>query len=140
MSSKFRVGIIGVGGIAQDVHIPGWLNLPDVEIVAVADVHKESADRTARKQGIQYCFADYHELVKRDLDAVDICAPNRVHTPAALAALAAGKHVLCEKPLAVSTAEIRQMGQLADEKQLLLMTAQHQRFTGSARAIKNWAN
>lgn len=135
---KFRVGLIGGGGIAQAVHIPGWKNLPDVEIVGVADVSEATAKKAAAAAGASQVFTDYRELLKLDIDAVDICTPNKVHTPAALAALNAGKHVICEKPLAVTTAEVREMGELADKKKLLLMTAQHQRFTQSALGAKSW--
>lgn len=138
-SRPFRVGLIGTGGIAQAMHIPGWKALPEVEIVAVADVSEESARQAAEKAGGAQVFTDYRDLLRLDLDAVDICTPNRVHTPAVLAALEAGRHVLCEKPLAVSTREIRRMGELADRRRRVLMTAQHQRFTGSGSAIKAWA-
>lgn len=137
---KFRVGIIGGGGIAQAVHIPGWKNLPEVEIVGVADVSEATAQKAAAAAGASQVFTDYRDLLKLELDAVDICTPNKVHTPAVLAALAAGKHVICEKPLAVSTAEVRQMGELADARKLVLMTAQQQRFTQSAVAAKAWVD
>lgn len=136
---KFRVGIIGGGGIAQAVHIPGWRNLPEVEIVGVADVSEATARKAAAAAGGNtQAFTDYNELLKQNLDAVDICTPNKIHTPAALAALNAGVNVICEKPLAVTTAEVKQMGELADKKKLKLMTAQHQRFTQSAQAVKVW--
>ena len=140
MARKFRVGIIGAGGIARGVHLPGWKAIPDVEIVAVADINEAQAELVAKEAGNAQAFKDYRDLVKLELDAVDVCTPNRVHTPAVLAALKTGKHVLCEKPLAVTTREVRQMGELADRKKLKLMTAQQQRFTNSARAIKGWAN
>jgi predicted dehydrogenase len=138
--TKFRVGIIGTGGVFRWAHIPGWKSIPDAEIVAVADVNVASAAAVAKELNVPHVFADFRELVKLDLDAVDVCTPNAVHTPAVLAALKAGKHVLCEKPLATTTADVRRMGQLADRKKLKLMTAQHQRFTASARAIKSWAD
>lgn len=137
---KFRVGIIGGGGIAQAVHIPGWKNLPEVEIVGVADVSEATAKKAAAAAGASQIFSDYRDLLKLDLDAVDICTPNKVHTPAVLAALAAGKHVMCEKPLAVTTAEVREMGESADAKKLKLMTGQHQRFTTPGLAAKAWVD
>jgi predicted dehydrogenase len=139
-NSKFRVGIIGTGGIFKGAHLNGWKALPDVEIVALADINLDRANALAKELNVQHVFSDFRDLVKLDLDAVDICTPNNVHTPAVLAALQSGKHVLCEKPLAVSTKEVRQMGELADKKKLKLMTAQHQRFTASGQAIKSWAN
>ena len=137
-SRKFRVGIIGGGGIAQAVHIPGWRNLPEVEIVGISDLSEATAKKAAAAAGGAQVFADYRDLLKLDLDAIDICTPNKIHTPAALAALNAGKHVICEKPLAVSTAEVREIGKLADKKKLKLMTAQQQRFTQSGQAVKAW--
>lgn len=137
---KFKVGIIGTGSIARSVHVPGWKSLPDVEIVAVADSAVERAQAVAQEHGIARAVADYHDLLKLELDAVDVCAPNRVHMPAVLAALTAGKHVLCEKPLAVTTREVRQMGQLADRRKLKLMTAQFQRFTTASIAAKSWVD
>jgi len=135
----FRVGAIGTGGIFRNTHARGWRSIPNAEIVAVADIDAKRAAEVAEELGVEQVFTDYADLVKLDLDAVDVCTPNRVHTPAVLAALKAGKHVICEKPLAVTTAEVRQMGKLADKRGLTLMTAQHQRWTPAARAIKAWA-
>lgn len=140
MAKKFRVGIIGAGGIVRWAHLGGWKAIPDAEVVAIADIDEARAQEVARENKITHAFQDYRDLVKLDLDAVDVCTPNRVHTPAVLAALKSGKHVLCEKPLAVTTKEVRQMGELADKKKLKLMTAQHQRFTNSGRAIKAWVD
>jgi predicted dehydrogenase len=138
-SRKLRLGVIGTGGVFRGFHLHGWKDIPDAEIVAVADVNLDGATALAREYNVPHVFADYRELVKLDLDAVDICTPNGVHTPAVLAALQAGKHVLCEKPLATTSREVVLMGRLADRRKLKLMTAHHQRFTASAQAIKNWA-
>lgn len=137
---KFKVGVIGTGGIFRGAHLHGWKAIPDAQIVAVADINADRAAVLATELKIPHVFTDYRELVKLDLDAVDVCTPNGVHTPAVLAALNAGRHVVCEKPLATTTAEVRQMGRLADKKKRVLMTAQHQRWTASALAIKKWAD
>lgn len=135
-----RVGLIGTGGICQNVHIPGWKAVPGVEIVAVADVHEPSARKAAELAGgAARVFADYRDLLELELDAVDICTPNRLHTPAVLAALDRGCHVLCEKPLAVTTAEVRQMGAAADRAGRLLMTGQNHRYRAETQALKAWA-
>jgi predicted dehydrogenase len=106
-SRKLRVGIVGTGGIAKGVHIPGWKDNPDAEITAVCDIIPERVREVAEKNDVPHVVEDYRKLVKlQDVDVVDVCTPNRVHTPVALAALAAGKHVLCEKPQAVSPREI----------------------------------
>jgi predicted dehydrogenase len=135
----FRVGAIGCGGIFRSMHVPGWQALPAVEIVAVCDLDLARARQVAQEVNAQHVFTDFRDLVKLDLDAVDVCTPNRAHMPAVLAALESGKHVLCEKPLAVTTREVRAMGRLAEKKKRKLMTAQHLRFTSSAQAAKNWA-
>jgi len=138
-SRKFKVGIIGSGGIAAACHVPGWEAHPDVEIVATCDVDLKRAGALAEKAGADHAFDDYRKLVKlKELDAVDICTPNRIHTPAVLAALRSGKHVICEKPLAVTVAEVRQMGRLANQKKLKLMTAQHQRYTPMGITVKRF--
>ncbi len=138
--SKLKVGLIGTGGIAEQVHIPGWKKINGAEIVAVADVNEAAARRIAEKEGISQVFTDFEELLKKaEVDVVDICTPNRFHVPAAMAALESERHVLCEKPLAVSAAEVVALGTLADRKGLKLMTAQHCRYSSSMQAIKQWA-
>ncbi len=136
---KLRVGVIGTGGIARSQHIPHWKKQPEVELVAVADTNFKVAKDVAKQFEIPHAFDHFKDLLKVGVDVVDICAPNMAHTPATLAALASGAHVLCEKPLAVSTADVRKMGQMADRKKRKLMTAQFQRFTQSAQTIHEWA-
>jgi predicted dehydrogenase len=135
----FRVGVIGAGGIARGQHLPGWRALPNVNLVAIADINKAAASAAAMESGIPHVFSDFQDLLKLDLDAVDVCTPNVSHVPIVQAALEAGKHVICEKPLAVTAREVRLLGELADRKGLKLMTAQHHRFGAPARAAKRWA-
>ena len=71
-----------------------------------------------------------------DIDIIDICTPNMYHAPLAIAALSAGKHVICEKPLAPTPEDVRQMIAARDASGKELMTAQHFRFQGSSRALK----
>jgi predicted dehydrogenase len=82
-------------------------------------------------------FADFGDLIaQHDLDIVDICTPNTIHTPIALAALRHGKHVLCEKPLATSSSEVLELQKAAKQAQRLLMTAQHLRFEPLSLQLK----
>ena len=138
MAKKLKIGLIGAGGIVRCAHLnPGWTQVPDCEIVAVCDIHRPTAEKLAKDFNIPQVFTDYRELLKiREIDAVDICTPNKVHTPSVLASFAAGKHVLCEKPLAVSVKEVQQMAAAAKRAKKLLMTAQHQRFRGESVALK----
>jgi predicted dehydrogenase len=142
MNKPLKVGLIGAGGIVRGAHLnPGWLAVPDAEVVAVCDIHEPTATKLAADFKIAKTFTDFNDLLKlKEIDCVDICTPNKFHTPAVLAALKAGKHVLCEKPLAVSTAEILEMKAVLAKTDRILMTAQHQRFTDAGVAIKAWVD
>jgi predicted dehydrogenase len=126
---KLRVGLVGVGGIGYDQHLPGWAKVPFADVTAVADVAPESLVKAAARLPDAECFADWRDLVALDdIDIVDICTPNRTHAEIALGALKQGKHVLCEKPLATTSAEVLQLQSAAKQSDRLLMTAQHFRF------------
>jgi predicted dehydrogenase len=111
--SKLRVGVIGAGGIATYAHIPGYKKAAEagkVELVALADINLERAQSVAAEHGFARAYGDYKEmLAKERLDAVSITTPNLYHAPAAIAALEAGCHVLCEKPPAMNPAEVEAM-------------------------------
>jgi predicted dehydrogenase len=140
MSNTLKIGLIGTGGIVRGAHLkPGWLAVPDAEIVAACDISEASVKQLAADFKIPKVFTDFHEMLKmKEIDAVDICTPNKVHTPAVIASLEAGKHVLCEKPLAVSTREILDMREALRKTDRILMTAQHFRFQENSVAIKAW--
>src|SRR3954464_5178987 len=97
---RIRIGIIGGGSIAQS-HLDGYLLARDnAEVTAIADIDPKAARQSARRAGGAKVFSNYQEMIASDLvDAVDICLPHHLHRDAILAAAAAGKHVLCEKPL-----------------------------------------
>jgi predicted dehydrogenase len=142
MSKTLKVGIIGAGGIVRGAHLtPGWRAVPDAKIVAVCDIHEPTAKKLAADFDIPQIFTDFNDLLKLDeIDCVDICTPNKFHTPAVLGALKAGKHVICEKPLAVSTAEILEMRAALAKTDRILMTAQHHRYSEMSVAIKAWVD
>jgi predicted dehydrogenase len=96
-----RVGVLGAGSWARRAHLPGWARDPRAELVAVCDVESQRADDAAAEFGIAHAFSNYREVVQRDdVDVIDVCTPSHTHFELALAALEAGKHVLCEKPVA----------------------------------------
>src|SRR5215211_7229651 len=81
--------------------LPGWVRDPRTELVAVCDIEPQLAKEAAAKFAIPHAATDYHDVVNRDdIDVVDVCTPNHTHFEQAMAALEAGKHVLCEKPVA----------------------------------------
>jgi predicted dehydrogenase len=97
-----RIGIIGTGQIAQG-HLNAYAKIPQAKIVACADIQEPAARKTAETFGIANVYTDFRELLKRDdIDAVDVCLHNNLHMPVTVAALEAGKHVYCEKPMAGS--------------------------------------
>jgi predicted dehydrogenase len=106
MTAPLRFGIIGAGAIATRGHIPSLQSIPGVEIVGICDTNIERARAAAAKFGIPNAYGDLQEIVSHPgIDAVTIGVPNAFHAPAAIAALEAGKHVVCEKPLATSVAD-----------------------------------
>jgi predicted dehydrogenase len=101
-----RVGIIGAGGITQYGHLPAYKNTPGVEVAAIADINEKKLAYVADKFGVPQKFTDYQEMLEQaDIDAVSICTPNYLHREMSINSLNAGKHVLCEKPVAVTGEE-----------------------------------
>ena len=104
---KLKVGIVGCGGIANGKHLPALKQIEEVEFAEFCDIIKDRADKANKEyaEGKAYVTEDYRELIKRELDAVFVCTPNCSHCEISVAALNAGKHVMCEKPMAMNYAE-----------------------------------
>lgn len=133
---KLKVAVIGCGSIAKHRHLPEYQNHNDVEIVAVCDTVAERAEVMAAQYGAK-AFTDYKEAVNLDeVDAVSVCLPNYLHAPVSIFALNAGKHVLCEKPMATSKEEAEAMIAAAKANGKKLMIAHNQRFVASHRKAK----
>ena len=131
-----KVGVIGVGGIAK-THMPGWAASEHTQVVAGCDVDPVTLQKWGETYHVEALTTDSADLFEDpDIDIIDICTPNNYHAPLAIAALDAGKHVLCEKPLAPTPAAIHDMIAARDRSDRLLMTAQHFRFQGAAKAMK----
>jgi predicted dehydrogenase len=114
-----RVGVLGAGRWATMAHLPGWQRDPRCQIIAVCDVERGLAEGAAASFGAAVITTDYHEIIDRDdLDVIDVCTPSDTHFELAMAALAAGKHVLCEKPVAFDFRETRRAADLARAKRL----------------------
>ncbi len=132
MAKTLRIGIIGAGSVASRIHAPGLRLCPDVEIVAVAAPTRAAAEAL----GAPGVYETADELLSADgIDAVVIAVPNHLHREIALKALAAGKHVLCEKPLAMSAAEAEELTAAARRAGFVHMTAFTYGFTPSARYL-----
>ncbi|WP_099092786.1 Gfo/Idh/MocA family protein [Bacillus weihaiensis] len=134
--SKLRLGIIGVGGIATGRHIPSFQSLTeDCVITAVSDVNKERAEEVSRTYSVEHVFENYEEMFEH-VDAVCICTPNKFHADITIAALEAGVHVLCEKPMALTGEECERMLDASKRNDKVLAIAYHYRFMKNAQAAK----
>ncbi|WP_226038132.1 Gfo/Idh/MocA family protein [Aquibacillus saliphilus] len=135
--SKLKIGIIGAGGIATDVHIPNYLKQESVEIGAIADVALVRAQEAATNFSIPHAFGSYQEMLENvELDAVSVCVPNKFHAEAAIAALEAGCHVLCEKPPAMTVDEAERMQQAAEKAGKFLTYGFHYRHQSEVTTAK----
>ena len=135
--SKIRVGVIGCGSIAKHRHLPEYANNNVVEIIAVCDIVEERVKEFAKEYNAK-AYTSYEELLANpDIDAVSICTPNYLHAPASIAALKAGKHVLCEKPMATSREEAENMIEAAKATNKKLMIAHNQRFVPSHQKARH---
>jgi UDP-N-acetylglucosamine 3-dehydrogenase len=128
---KMKVGIIGCGSIATHRHIPEYAANQNVQIVGFCDVVEERAKEKVEQYGGVF-YSNYNELLANpEIEAVSVCTPNILHGPISIAALKAGKHVLCEKPMATSREEAWQMIEAARLNGKKLMIGHNQRFVPS---------
>src|SRR5512133_2884406 len=125
--SMIKIGVIGCGKIAQFRHIPEYAANPNVELVGFYDINQKRAADLAKKFGGQ-AYQSLEELLAADIDAVSVCTPNYVHAEQTIAALKAGKHVLCEKPMAGSMQECEAMLKAAREAGRFLRIGHNQRL------------
>ncbi|MFD2679684.1 Gfo/Idh/MocA family protein [Bacillus seohaeanensis] len=129
--STLKVAVIGCGSIARHRHLVEYNAHAGVEITAVCDIVGERANEMAEKYNSR-SYTSYEELLANEsVDAVSVCLPNALHAPVSIAALNAGCHVLCEKPMATSREEAKEMIEAAEKNNKKLMIAHNQRFVSS---------
>lgn len=140
MSRKLKIGLIGTGGIARGCHIPGFHSVAEkCEITWACDVNEDLARQTAEEFGIPNVTTDYHAVLNDpEVDAVSITTPNKYHKQPTIDSLNAGKHVLCEKPLAMNADEARAMCRAAEDSGKILQVALQQRFTGEGQFMSQY--
>jgi predicted dehydrogenase len=113
-NTPLRFGIVGAGRFVEVCHAPGLQSHPGAELVALCSRTRSRCEEVAARLGIPRTYTDYEELIARpEIDAITICTPNVSHHPIAMAAFRAGKHVFCEKPLAMTLREAAEMWQAA---------------------------
>lgn len=136
MSEKIRVGIIGAGQIANS-HMKRYQDIPQAEIVAVSDLFPEKMKKARETYGIPDSYDDFKDLLARDdIDSVDVCVHNNKHAPITIAALEAGKHVYCEKPMAGTYRDAENMFATAQKNGKKLNIQMGTVFSPESRAAK----
>lgn len=120
---RVRVGVVGTSWWADEMHLPNLKSHPKAEVAAICGRNRERARNMAQKYAIPDVFTDYREMIAHgSLDALVVATPDDLHYPVAMAALDAGLHVLCEKPLALQAAQAREMAEKAVQKGVKTMT------------------
>jgi predicted dehydrogenase len=134
-----RVGIIGCGGIAQ-THIKYLKSFPGVSIVCGADIRQAALDHMHTAHGVELLYEDYNVMLKEVGDAVDavtVATPNGVHAPAAIAAANAGKHILCEKPMAMNAKEAQAMADAAKANGVQFIIGFQHRYEPRSKYVRD---
>ncbi len=139
---KVRIGIIGCGGIANGKHMPSLSKLPNVKMVAFCDIIEQRAIDAKAKYGTPDAavYTDYKELLAdKTIDVVHVCTPNRSHSFITVDALESGKHVMCEKPMAINSAEAKKMLDAAARTGKKLTIGYQSRQAAGAQYLKKEA-
>ena len=138
-TQRLRVGVIGAG--IGELHLAGYSKLPRVDIVALAGLDDDRVRRVGAEYKVPQIYRDYQDLLAAPgIDAVSVCLPNALHAPVTLDALAAGKHVLCEKPLARNADEGRAMIEAAAAAERVLMIAFNHRYRADVQWVKQYVD
>ncbi|MBE6626564.1 MAG: Gfo/Idh/MocA family oxidoreductase [Ruminococcaceae bacterium] len=138
-SDIIRVGIIGCGGIANGKHMPSLSRVPGVEMVAFCDIIEERALQAKKDFGTEDAktYTDYKELLEdKTIDVVHVCTPNRAHSFITVDALEAGKHVMCEKPMAINSVEAKKMLDASKRTGKMLTIGYQTRQSAQAQYLK----
>lgn len=137
---KLKIGIIGCGGIANGKHMPSLAKLKNVEMAAFCDITLEKAQKAAKEYGVENSkvYIDYKELLKdKTIDIVHVCTPNKSHADVTVSALEAGKHVMCEKPMAKTVDGAKRMVEAAKFSGKKLTIGYQNRFRPDSQYLKN---
>lgn len=138
-----KVGIIGCGGIANGKHMPSLKQLPDVQMVAFCDIIEAKAKKAAAAYGAEGAkvYTDYRQLLADpEIEAVHVCTPNRSHSFITVDALEAGKHVICEKPMAINSVEAKKMVDAAKRTGKILTIGYQNRQRNDSLYLKQEAD
>jgi predicted dehydrogenase len=136
-SSHLEIGIIGTGGVCDYGHFPAMERAKGAKLLALCDVNEETCEAQSKLHRVPRTYCDYHELLADpDIDAVIIATPNHLHKAIAIDALTAGKHVLCEKPMAMTAADAAEVVEAARKNKRKLMVDFTHRFWNRSIRLK----
>lgn len=139
MSDPIRIAVVGAGAIAQVAHLPSLRRLPGVEVAAICDNDLSKAQALAARFEVKETFDDIEEVLKyAHADAVAICTPNHLHEIHVVSALAAGVHVLCERPLALTVAGVERVLQASEKYRKRVMVGMNHRFRSDVQAVRGF--
>lgn len=139
MDRIVKIGIIGCGGIANGKHMPSLKKIKNVHMVAFCDIIEERAVKAAEEYGVEGAkvYTDYKELLKdRDIEVVHVCTPNRSHAFISIDAMEAGKHVMCEKPMAKTYKEAKEMLDVSERTGMKLTIGYQSRWRADSLYLK----
>lgn len=138
MAELLKAGIVGCGGIANAKHLPAIKANAMAELVAFCDIIPERAEKAKAEYGVADArvYTDYRDLMKENLDVVFVCTPNRSHSEITVAALDSGKHVMCEKPMAINYAEAKKMLDAQKRSGKLLTIGYQSRQRANSQCLK----
>ena len=139
MNDPIRVGVIGAGAIAQVAHLPVLRRLGSVEVAAICDNDAAKAQALAARFEVKDTYDDIEEVLRyANVDVVVICTPNHLHEIHVTAALAAGVHVLCERPLALNLAGVERVLAASDKYGKRVMVGMNHRFRSDVQAVRGF--
>lgn len=139
MDRIVKIGIIGCGGIANGKHMPSLKKIKNVQMVAFCDIIEERAVKASEEYGVEGAkvYTDYKELLKdRDIEVVHVCTPNRSHAFISIDAMEAGKHVMCEKPMAKTYKEAKEMLDASERTGMKLTIGYQSRWRADSLYLK----
>lgn len=138
---KTKIGVIGLGGVAQLVHLPNLIKLPNVEVTAVAEINRNRLNTISDKFNIKQRYTNHKELLdKSDVDAVIIATPTNTHKDISIDCLKAGKDVLVEKPLARTYQEAKDLVDVAKKSKKILMVGMNLRYRPDTMLLRSLIN
>lgn len=138
-TSDIRIGMVGAGAIAQVAHLPVLRKMKGVEVVAICDNDGPKARALAQRLDVGAAYTDIEELLEfAKVDAVVICTPNHLHEAHALSALAAGAHVVIERPIALTSAGVARVLKAAEKAKRNVLVAMNHRFRSDVQAVQKF--